>query len=602
MLRRPQSVLYLDFPRQQIFDTFVIVQFNEASSSKDKRKIVFHHPEQTSKVDRTTQSLPLFCFPEDSLSEHIGDRNCVNEDFSFVLTLSDGSKRFAFCRRYTTREQTIWNPPLCYCVTSRLSSMSLFSELIDCVEVLEYETQSCDASVHFLSQILLQPLLEKGETLTVSVPVQGTTRKLKIQRSSNEDYEYLDHVTFDSVLFRCVPVSHLLLLFEGLLLEKRIILISSKLSHLSSGINALAAIVYPFSWQHVFIPILPRSLIEFVQAPMPFLIGILTSVQPLLEQQKIEEGTIIYHLDQSKIISGESSYEQIVPRELYDLLEQNLNKLVKSDTKGKAFNQCVAHNFLRFWCDVFGQKYRSCFNPEDGSFNKAKFLKSRPAPIRQFLVVLQETQMYDMFIQEREEMAMKGTLDRCILTNVTSGDLKKKVENATSLPKKAKSRSHITSPHLSKSTRNVALPREIKSYSFSSVPSGTGLIHQSSSSSSSPRDMGAGNLKWKIKVQNSEVHVMRKPTTNKTHPKKGNQREKSNQDHDNDNNSNESNPSNISSSEEGQISEGSGGAGSGGGGGSSSGLALVLSPRNRSATSTTTTSSPKLKTPAKAIR
>jgi hypothetical protein len=33
--------------------------------------------------------------------------------------------------------------------------------------------------------------------------------------------------------------------------------------------------LYPFNWQHIFIPVVPQSLLSFCCAPMPFLVGIL---------------------------------------------------------------------------------------------------------------------------------------------------------------------------------------------------------------------------------------------------------------------------------------------------------------------------------------
>ena len=33
-------------------------------------------------------------------------------------------------------------------------------------------------------------------------------------------------------------------------------------------------LLYPFEWQHIFIPLLPRALLSYICAPMPFLIGV----------------------------------------------------------------------------------------------------------------------------------------------------------------------------------------------------------------------------------------------------------------------------------------------------------------------------------------
>lgn len=47
-------------------------------------------------------------------------------------------------------------------------------------------------------------------------------------------------------------------------------------SKLSSCIEALQSILYPFCWPHTLIPILPQSLWEIVEAPTPFVCGVLS--------------------------------------------------------------------------------------------------------------------------------------------------------------------------------------------------------------------------------------------------------------------------------------------------------------------------------------
>lgn len=36
----------------------------------------------------------------------------------------------------------------------------------------------------------------------------------------------------------------------------------------------LALVLYPLSWSHVYIPVLPEALLGVLAAPMPFLIGV----------------------------------------------------------------------------------------------------------------------------------------------------------------------------------------------------------------------------------------------------------------------------------------------------------------------------------------
>lgn len=75
---------------------------------------------------------------------------------------------------------------------------------------------------------------------------------------------------------------------------------SSLFSTLSSCSHAVVALLYPFSWQHTFIPVLPSSMIDIVCCPTPFLVGLLSSSLPKLKELPVEEvgaGTKIICLD-----------------------------------------------------------------------------------------------------------------------------------------------------------------------------------------------------------------------------------------------------------------------------------------------------------------
>lgn len=66
------------------------------------------------------------------------------------------------------------------------------------------------------------------------------------------------------------------------------------LSTLSSCMHAVVALLYPFSWQHTFIPVLPSSMLDIVCCPTPFLVGLLSSSLPKLKELPVEEvrGTV----------------------------------------------------------------------------------------------------------------------------------------------------------------------------------------------------------------------------------------------------------------------------------------------------------------------
>lgn len=81
-------------------------------SSYPATSLAFQFPDKI--TDKTViQSVPKFCFPEGPDVEKDVEIE-KTESFSFVSTLSDGSKRFGYCRRFFKPNK----PPECFCLIS----------------------------------------------------------------------------------------------------------------------------------------------------------------------------------------------------------------------------------------------------------------------------------------------------------------------------------------------------------------------------------------------------------------------------------------------------------------------------------------------------
>ena len=74
--------------------------------------------------------------------------------------------------------------------------------------------------------------------------------------------------------FNAVKPTEMMTIFASLLHERRIVVTSSRLSRLTACVQAVNTLLYPMSWQHIFIPVLHKKLIDYLSAPMPFLIGV----------------------------------------------------------------------------------------------------------------------------------------------------------------------------------------------------------------------------------------------------------------------------------------------------------------------------------------
>ncbi|ORY28412.1 DENN-domain-containing protein [Rhizoclosmatium globosum] len=75
-------------------------------------------------------------------------------------------------------------------------------------------------------------------------------------------------------LFRALSVSNIVSIFEHAMTEKRILFLSSHYSMLTLACESIVLLLYPFTWQHHYVPILPAEGIKILQATMPFIIGV----------------------------------------------------------------------------------------------------------------------------------------------------------------------------------------------------------------------------------------------------------------------------------------------------------------------------------------
>jgi hypothetical protein len=75
-------------------------------------------------------------------------------------------------------------------------------------------------------------------------------------------------------LFQQLKPKAFVTMLTAMLCERRVCFIASDLEKLSSCVHAAASLLYPFSWQHLFIPVLPSNLLNYACAPVPIIFGI----------------------------------------------------------------------------------------------------------------------------------------------------------------------------------------------------------------------------------------------------------------------------------------------------------------------------------------
>ena len=89
----------------------------------------------------------------------------------------------------------------------------------------------------------------------------------------------------------------ILLLWQGILLERKIFLISQLNSLLTQFTTVLLSLTFPFKWEHAIIPILPEKLKEIIDCPVPCLIGICFNV----DMSEFPPESIVVNLDKCSV-------------------------------------------------------------------------------------------------------------------------------------------------------------------------------------------------------------------------------------------------------------------------------------------------------------
>ncbi|XP_071481718.1 DENN domain-containing protein 2B-like [Diadema antillarum] len=400
------------------YAVIVSLQMNEETRRYEPYEMRrFPYEVSDSQTDKL-RAIPQFCFPDAFKWAPVDQYN--SESFCFVLTSSDGSRLYGYNRRFLPPGDGPRLPEV-VCVMSPIGCYPIYNQLLD--EIENRRKSSMTAVENLLKLCNEAPFPRPGSHTKVTTPAPQTRRRnhftlhnyehkpLILQRPQDQR---LEHVDFDT-LFNCLSVNRIVQIFASLLLERRVIMCSGKLSKLSRCSQALVGLLYPFSWQHVYVPVLPEKLIDMCCSPTPYIMGMLSLCIPRLEEMPLEE-VLIVDLDSRDFYTMVGDEETILPKKLTLALERALKVCSMSSWEGadtddelsedhEAKNSAISEAFIRFFVETVGH-YSNHFTQQfDGEqkFDREGFVKAVSSKsVRNFLEVFSETQMFSLFIQEKE--------------------------------------------------------------------------------------------------------------------------------------------------------------------------------------------------------
>ncbi|CAM9662911.1 unnamed protein product [Pylaiella littoralis] len=97
-----------------------------------------------------------------------------------------------------------------------------------------------------------------------------------------------------AVLFGCVSEQTALRALDVLLLEKTLVVCGRDLGMVSTVATALLSLLDPFKWEGVFVPVVPRTLMDVLDSPVPALVGVQA---PFDKLNNAFDGLVVLDLD-----------------------------------------------------------------------------------------------------------------------------------------------------------------------------------------------------------------------------------------------------------------------------------------------------------------
>ena len=237
-------------------------------------------------------------------------------------------------------------------------------------------------------------------------------------------------------LFKCLSLPNIIAVFQHVLAEGKLVLVSSSYTLLTPVAEAIRALLYPFKWQCVFIPILPTNLAYTIRAPVPFIVGLHRS---FMDEIRVPAEVMQVDLDRNRVTPpapDPDAEKQItpLPPSLREQLEAHLNSFVdvyrppdehsnteldsytapleSTDAELATFQELnIRLTFMRVIIRFLGEYRRFCILREedeedevfdlDRLFDRKSFLASFPPGLVDFARQMTDTQGFSDFVLNR---------------------------------------------------------------------------------------------------------------------------------------------------------------------------------------------------------
>nr|XP_022903843.1 myotubularin-related protein 13 isoform X2 [Onthophagus taurus] len=221
-----------------------------------------------------------------------------------------------------------------------------------------------------------------------------------------------------SLIFQQLGIRNVLILFCAIMTEHKILFHSKSYNRLTEACRALTALMYPFRYTHVYIPLLPAPLVEVLSTPTPFIMGVHSSLKSEVAELM---DVIVADLDGGSIIVPDGVSLPLLPEPLLSNTQEALSVILQPELnfadhafpplavrapQNVMLDKEIRAVFMRTFAQLL-QGYRSCLtliriHPKPViTFHKASFLGERNLTDCDFTTRVLDSMFFTSFVAER---------------------------------------------------------------------------------------------------------------------------------------------------------------------------------------------------------
>ncbi|CAL5056070.1 unnamed protein product [Urochloa decumbens] len=205
-------------------------------------------------------------------------------------------------------------------------------------------------------------------------------------------------------------LEHVMTLFAAALLEKQIVIVCSNLGMLSASVLSIIPLIRPYQWQSLLIPVLPIDMMDFLDAPVPYIVGVQNKTSDVLNRlanavvidanrNQIKSSSVPQLPQYRELLSALRPYHSILVGESYLARKRPVYECTDAQVEAAKGFLAVLRDYLDTLCSNLRSHTITNVQSNNDKVSlllRESFIGSFPSRDRPFMKLFVDTQLFSV--------------------------------------------------------------------------------------------------------------------------------------------------------------------------------------------------------------